>query len=126
MPNKKEDKKEIVINSNNPDELLTAFQNAQEKNEIVEVLKELFDTKKLNLITDLSPDHIALITRMLVISDLKNIPEWKQGIEIFMQLRVSKNRQSRTELIKAIGSLLHQRQQRGLLGIGGNRDNPLL
>lgn len=91
--------------------LLDQFANASEKNETVEVLKELFDKNKLELITDLSPDHISLITRMLVLSDLKNIPQWKQGIKTFMELRVSKNRLSRTELIKAISGLLNQKRK---------------
>lgn len=92
-------------------DLLGQFASASEKNETVEILKELFDKKKLNLITDLKPDHIALITRMDVIADLKSIPEWKTGIIKFMELRISKNRQSRTELIKAISGLMQQKRR---------------
>jgi hypothetical protein len=92
-------------------ELLDQFATASEKNETVEVLKELFDLSKLSLITDLKPDHISLITRMLIISDLKSIPQWNKGINTFMKLRISKNRQSRTELIKAISGLIQQKRK---------------
>jgi hypothetical protein len=91
--------------------LLDQFANASEKNETVEVLKKLFDKTKLNLITDLKGDHISLITRMLIIADLKNIPQWKQGIITFMELRISKDRKSRTEIIKAISSLMQQKRK---------------
>jgi hypothetical protein len=94
---------------NSDEDLLNQFRNATDKNEQVEILKELFDVKKLELITDLSPDHVALITRILMISDLKDIPKWKEGIVYFMKLRISNKRQSRKELIDAIKGINSQK-----------------
>jgi hypothetical protein len=114
-------KEKIIVNNPvNNDDLLAQLVSSSEKNETVEILKELFDKTKLNLITDLSPDHIALITRMSVIADLKSIPQWTTGINQFMELRISKKRASRTELIKAISGLNMQRKK--LLGGMFDRD----
>lgn len=102
--------------------ILDSFATASEKNQYVEVLKELFDVTKLKLITDLKSDHVSLITRMLVISDLKDIKEWKDGIDIFMQLRISKDRKSRKELISAIKGVMSEK--RGIMDkVFGNNDD---
>lgn len=86
------------------------FSQLQSKSEIAEVLKELFDTKKIKLITDLSPDEIKLCTRIFTISDLKNIPVWKKGLNFYLTLSLSKNRKSRRELIDAVRGHAEQRQ----------------
>lgn len=84
------------------DALLNSFSTASNKNEIAEVLKELFDLNKIHLITDLTKDEIKLITRILMIADLKNLPIWHDGINYFLKLVLSKNRASRKELLEAI------------------------
>lgn len=112
--------KKPTVNEHNlsPDDIVNQLSIAGEKNETVEILKELFDKNKLNLITDLSPDMISLVTRMSVIAskEVKDIPQWREGLKLFMELRISNKRQSRTELIKAIGTLNMQKKQ-GLFGM---------
>lgn len=92
--------------------LLSQFGESREKNEIVEVLKELFDLDKIELITDLEPDEIKLVTAINVCAGLKNIPSWKTGTDLYMKLLLSKNRKSRREIIDAIKG--HAEKLRGL------------
>jgi hypothetical protein len=84
-----------------------AFPNAglMEKNQMAEILKELFDSDKIPMITDLSTDEIKLCTRIYIISYLKNIPVWRRGLKIYMKLLLSKKRESRKEIIRAIEGL---------------------
>lgn len=84
------------------DEIANAFTQAQNRNEVAEVLKELFDKGKIYLITDLSRDEIKLMTRIYMIAEMKDIDIWKSGLYIYSQLMLSKGRKSRTELIEAI------------------------
>lgn len=99
------------------DEIANAFSQVQNKNEVAEVLKELFDTGKIYLITDLTADEIRLMTRIYMVADMKNIKIWKDGLFIFCKLLLSKNRKSRTELLDAIKGL---HQPRGIF----SRMNP--
>jgi hypothetical protein len=73
-----------------------------EKNSMAEILKELFDPDKIPMITDLTTDEIKLCTRIYIISYLKNIPVWRKGLKIYMKLLLSRKRQSRSEIIRAI------------------------
>lgn len=102
------------------DEITSAFSQVQNKNEIAEVLKELFDTKKIYLITDLTSDEIKLMTRIYMIAEMKDIQAWKDGLFIFSQLLLSKGRKSRTELINAMQGL---QQQRGIFSRLFNRQD---
>jgi hypothetical protein len=89
--------------SNLPDsKILESFKDAINKSEMAEVLKELFDEKKLYMIGDLSRREIQLATKILVISKIKNIGIMKDGVRIFMTLLISKDRRSRKELLEAI------------------------
>ena len=72
------------------------------KNPMTEILKELFDKKKIYMIGDLTKDEIKLITRIYMIAELKDIPAWKTGLDMYIQLLLSKNRESRKEIISAI------------------------
>jgi len=94
--------KEKTLSSTSDTDLLQAFNKLQTTNEIAEVLKELFDVSKIQLITDLSPDEIKLATRIYVIAELKNMKTWKKGLEFYLKLMLSKNRKSRKELLDAI------------------------
>lgn len=82
--------------------LMNSFQNQMNKNEMAEVIRELFDEKKIQLITDLTKDEIKLITRILIIAQMKNLKIWKDGIKWYLKLVLSKNRQSRKEILDAI------------------------
>lgn len=82
--------------------VLSAFQEMQMKNEVAEVLKELFKDNKILMITDLSSDEIKLVTRIQMIANMKDIKYWKDGIELYMKLVLSRDRKSRREILEAI------------------------
>lgn len=75
------------------------------KNQIARILESLFDAKKIPMITDLDRDEIALITRISMVAQIKDLKVWQDGIEMFMKLRLSSKRQSRAEIIKAVASV---------------------
>lgn len=84
------------------DEMLKGFSISQQRNEIAEVLRELFDEKKIFMITDISKDEAKLITRIQLVADMKGIEEWKDGTKLLAKLLLSKNRLSRKELLEAM------------------------
>ena len=84
------------------DDMLNAFHSMESKNEIAEVLKELFDKSKLHMIGDLSKDEIKLATRIFLIADMKKIKIWTKGLNFYMTLLISKDRKSRKEILDAI------------------------
>jgi len=100
-----------MINNNNQssgDEIVDSFSSIQDKNEMAEVLKELFDEGKIYMIGDLSRDEIKLATRIYMIAELKNIKVWQRGLSFYCKLLLSKNRKSRQELLNAISGLNRQ------------------
>ena len=84
------------------EDLLTKFAETQQRNEIAEVLKELFEEKKIFMIGDLTKDEIKLATRIFMIADIKQIPIYKEGLIFYSKLMLSKDRLSRRELLEAI------------------------
>ena len=82
--------------------MLAEFQSTLQRNEVAEVLKELFVDKKICMITDLSIDEIKLATSIYILAEMKNIRYWKDGIDFYMKLVLSKNRKSRKEILEAI------------------------
>lgn len=93
--------------------MLDAFQQMQMKNEMAEVLKELFVKEKIYMITDLTSDEIKIATRIYMLSEMKTIKHWKQGLEYFMMLVLSRDRKSRKEILQAIGGYS---KSEGMLG----------
>jgi hypothetical protein len=93
-------------------DMLQAFQNLQQKNEIAEVMKELFDQEKILLITDLTKDEIKLCTRIYTIAEMKGLNAWKKGLGLYIKLMLSKDRRSRREILDAIRGY---NSQQGLL-----------
>ena len=85
-----------------PEQLMKQFQLASTKNEIAEVLKELFQESKINMITDLTPDEVRIATRIYIIADMKGLDSWKEGLAFYMKLVLSRNRKSRREILEAI------------------------
>lgn len=84
------------------------FQEASHRNEIAEVLRELFHENKIYLITDLSKDEIKLATRIYMLAEMKNIKAWKDGLRFFVTLMLSKDRKSRKELLEAMKGSMNQ------------------
>lgn len=73
-----------------------------QKNQNLETARELFDPKKIEKITDLSKDEIKLVTRMQTMAYIKNLSIWIKGLDFYMSLMLSANRQSRKELISVL------------------------
>lgn len=95
------------INVQMPD-ISQQFAEAQNRNEIAEVLRELFQEGKIYLITDLTKDEIKLCTRIHMIADMKKLTAWDKGLHFFVTLMLSKDRKSRKELLEAMkGNLGH-------------------
>ena len=84
------------------DDIMKKFADQQGKNEIAEVLKELFDENKIFMIGDLTKDEIKLATRIYMVAKLKNIEVWNTGLAFFCKLMLSRDRKSRKELLEAI------------------------
>lgn len=95
-------KKDKVNQDSEQMALLGSFAEEKEKHEIIEVLKQLFDKEKINMISELSDDEIKLITAIQMCKELKNIEVWGTGADVFMGLLVSRNRKSRLEVIEAV------------------------
>lgn len=93
-------------------EIDEAFAGLAQQSEMAEVLKELFDKNKIYMIGDLSKDEIKLATRIYMVSKIKNIEVWKDGLAFFCELMLSKDRKSRRELLDAIRGF---NQQKGIL-----------
>jgi hypothetical protein len=88
-----------------------AFNKVQNRNESVEVLKELFDEKKIYMISDLSQEQINIATRIYMIAKIKKLQIWQDGLVFFLKLILSKNRQSRKELLDGMRAYEQSRQQ---------------
>ena len=86
----------------NDAELEQAFNSMQNRNEMAEVLKELFDEKKIYMIGDMTKDEIKLATRIYIIARLKNLDAWLVGLAFYTKFLISKDRKSRSEILKAI------------------------
>jgi hypothetical protein len=83
-------------------ELVNSFANVQNKTEINEVIRELFDEKKLYMIADMSKEEIRIATRIKIIADMKGIRYWNEGLEFYTKFLLSNSRKSRKEILEAI------------------------
>lgn len=106
------------------EDLLEEFDQSREKTEIVQVLKELFDQEKINLISSLDSDEIALVTRLLVIAEMKGLENYKSVIKNYLELQLSKDRKSRTELIDAVKGWSQRFRGLGQRMMPGNVQQP--
>lgn len=108
-----------VIKSEKGDDIVTAFQQTNNVNEVAEVLKELFKEGKIFLITELTKDEIRLMTRMYMIADVQGLDTWKEGLVMYCKLMLSNKRGSRKEILDAIGKYIGggMEKRRGLSGI---------
>lgn len=90
-------------------ELITAFQNQQNKSEINDVVKELFDKDKIFMIADMSKEEIQISTRIKLVSDMMGIEEWGVGLEFYTAFLLSKDRKSRREILTAVTTMLQNK-----------------
>jgi len=88
-----------------------SFSQMQNRNEAVEILKELFDKNKIYMITHLSRDEINLATRIYMIAKMKDLKYWNEGLAFFCQLMLSKDRKSRQELLNGMKAYEERKMQ---------------
>ena len=60
----------------------------QQKNQTVEILKELFDKGKIYLITDVSKDEAKLMTRIYMVAQMKHLDRWLEGLAYYVTILV--------------------------------------
>jgi predicted DNA-binding protein YlxM (UPF0122 family) len=116
----KKDTNNSAMNINIPD-VTQSFQEVANRNEIAEVLRELFTESKIYMITDLSKDEIKLCTRIHILAEMKNLPRWKEGLRYFITLMLSKDRKSRKELLEAMKGQIHSQSLMGKINPFGRR-----
>ena len=69
---------------------------------ISEGIKQLQNFKNIFGVTDLSPDMVVLFSKARAIADFWDIPEINEILEGLAILRLSKDRKSREEILKAL------------------------
>lgn len=116
--------KEIKSNvgSTSDDKLLDDFHSLETKNEMADIIKELFDKKKIYMIADLSKDEIKLATRIWIIADMKGIGIWKTGLQFYVEALLSNKRKSRIEILEAIKGYFTKPSFLNKLGFGMNKE----
>ena len=83
-------------------ELLQQEDKKDIESAVYEVLKDLNNPVKRQILTELSESDIKIIMRLNMISEMRNKKIYKDITELFMLLRISKTRKSRLEILKAI------------------------
>ena len=81
---------------------INALEQTQSKNEIAQVLKELFNPHKRRMITEASQDEIRLMTRIEILSNLHHIKPMKDFIKTYQESMISHKRQGRKEILEAV------------------------
>jgi hypothetical protein len=76
--------------------------NVEEDNEIKAVSRELFTKKEIDVKTEVSYNEINQISKIRFLENKFEIKNVQPLLESFLSLRVSMNRKSRLEFIKAI------------------------
>ena len=93
----------------------------QQPTEVGEAFKEMFDNKKISMITDLTPNEIVFIqqidfnTAVTSDKDLVGLDVLKGFTEGFMQKKLSQNRKSRMESVAMLQSQNERKSGGGVL-----------
>lgn len=80
-----------------------------------DVLKDLNNEKKTPLMSELSDNEIKLLTRLRLIAKMRKNPIYDDAVEIFMKMRLSKDRQSRKEILTGIKNAHPEPQNQNML-----------
>ncbi len=90
----------------------------KEKTDEERVIKELLDTSKnMESKSDLNDENIIEVLKLKHISKKYKLKELDELVNLFMKLRISRNRLGRKEFIEAIQ---HNRENREGMGMFGN------
>lgn len=86
--------------------------NENEDKFAMKILETLFTPKDLNFKTDLSDREIKILTKLTVVGHILNMPSLTKLVDEFKQLRVSKNRGGRQELVQALVKAQEERKDK--------------
>lgn len=114
---------------NNPGLLENTLQSeVEQEHHVKSVSKELFNKENIDLKTEVSHDEINQITKIRFLQDKFEVANVNILLKSFLNLRVSKKRQSRREFIDALQTENRNAQGGGffsrLFTGGGNNNNP--
>lgn len=74
----------------------------ENENEDIQVVKELFTDKNIDMKTDLDDGEITNVALLYFLADEFKIPALQRYADKFLRLRVSKQRKGRAEFIQAV------------------------
>jgi hypothetical protein len=78
----------------------------------MKILDTLFTIKDINFKTELSDKEIKILTKISVISEMLQSDELRTLVKDFKELRVSKNRKGRNELVQALVKAQEERKDK--------------
>jgi len=84
------------------EDILSAFQAGQNKSEVAEVLRELFDKDKIYMISDLTKDEVKIAIRIYMIAEIKGFDHWKKALYHYCTMLIARDRKGRREIIDAL------------------------
>jgi len=96
------------------DKLLKPEEKKDFESALYDVLKDMTDKKKVELLTELDDKEIKLMTRLMMLKTMRKNKIYEEVVNMFMLLRVSKGRQSRGEILKAIKNAHPEGQDKGI------------
>lgn len=113
---------------NNPGLLENTLQTeVEQEHHVKSVSKELFNKENIDLKTEVSHDEINHITKIRFLQNKFEVDNVDILLKSFLNLRVSKKRQSRREFIDALQTENRNAQGGGFMSKlfgGGNNNNP--
>jgi len=119
--------KDNRIQQNNPLESILSEREPLTEKMVYETSKQLFDIDKILMISDLTPDQINYFFKLILIDNLfykqyaneNEINKFTELFEKMLQLTISKNRQSRGEIVNMFQVLKvvaeHEERKKSLL-----------
>lgn len=80
-----------------------------------DVLKDLNNEKKTSVMSELSDNEIKLLTKLKLLSKMRKNNLYDDAVSIFMKMRLSKDRQSRKEILTGIKNAHPEPQNQNLM-----------
>ena len=91
--------------SNSLNDLFTNM-SMSENDDMSKTVKELSSIEKRNILSELNDREISILTRMLSIATLTGIKEFQHIVYDYMLMKISRNRQSRKEMVEVLKAQL--------------------
>lgn len=77
-----------------------------DENDMAKTVKELSTVEKRNILSELNDREISILTRMKSIATLTGITEFEDIVNDYMLMKISRNRQSRKEMVDVLKASL--------------------